>query len=601
MFSSAELIEALRRRRRRSLRPPPPPGEFPPGWRDWFQAMALRPGRVTGARAEDIVAAAAMRKPRVLPAPAGSPGRWRAFGLLWRPGWEPAARDERWVRVTAMSGSLLLHLLLALAAVWLMLIRFHFDAPEAEARDGEEHVLQVEYIGEGTPADAGGGEAGAPAQATAAPEPESLPRPAPAPAEATPLAEIAPAVEAAAPDAQHAAQAEPVEAELLPLPSLQRDAVVEVPVLEVPEVPVATQALQVTEVEVADPRFEVPPPGEVLPDVPPQVQPREVAVRERAVEVELSPATRAPEVPAPRRLELAVPAPASPEVAVRERQPGLARVSAVSAPGLRQPVAVRAPDPAAPEQAVRERSLPMPAPRPEPARPQAVASAAPAAADAAPPSGRASANPGADLPASGASPAAAAADAGAGSTAPAPGPGAGRLAGRPPGALPSTRASDDWGDSDRNVAGGQTGRPGGSGLFNADGSVRLADGGRVGGGLPPGVITEDFEKVDRHGTWLKRPPYDYEPTSFDRFWLPSETLLEEWVRASVTEVLIPIPGTTKSIRCVTVLLALGGGCGIVDPNLQEQPAGARPPPTVPFKRDLQEDQDSLGPPAPPES
>ena len=166
MFSSAELIEALRRRRRRSLRPPPP-GEFPPGWRDWFQAMALRPGRVTGARAEDIVAAAAMRKPRVLPAPAGSPGRWRAFGLLWRPGWEPAARDERWVRVTAMSGSLLLHLLLALAAVWLMLIRFHFDAPEAEARDGEEHVLQVEYIGEGTPADAGGGEAGAPAQATA--------------------------------------------------------------------------------------------------------------------------------------------------------------------------------------------------------------------------------------------------------------------------------------------------------------------------------------------------------------------------------------------------------------------------------------------------
>ena len=182
----------------------------------------------------------------------------------------------------------------------------------------------------------------------------------------------------------------------------------------------------------------------------------------------------------------------------------------------------------------------------------------------------------------------------------APAAGAGQLPGQPPGALPSSRASDDWGDSTRSVAGRQGGNPEASGLFNADGSVRLADGGRVGGGLPPGTITEDFENVDRHGTWLKRPPYDYEPTSFDRFWLPSETLLEERVRASVTEVLIPIPGTTKSIRCVTVLPALGGVCGIVDPNLQEQPAAARPPPEVPFKRELQEDQGSLGPASPPE-
>src|SRR5690606_11887291 len=128
---------------------------------------------------------------------------------------------------------------------------------------------------------------------------------------------------------------------------------------------------------------------------------------------------------------------------------------------------------------------------------------------------------------------------------------------------------------------------------------RLAGGGAVGGGRPPGTRTEDFEKVDRHGTWLKRPPYDYEPTAFDRFWMPSETLLEEWVRKSVTEVRIPIPGTTKSIRCMTTMLALGGACSIVDPNLQEQAAGAREPPDVPFKPELMEDQDALGPRPPP--
>ncbi|HEY4530412.1 MAG TPA: transmembrane repetitive protein, partial [Luteimonas sp.] len=163
----------------------------------------------------------------------------------------------------------------------------------------------------------------------------------------------------------------------------------------------------------------------------------------------------------------------------------------------------------------------------------------------------------------------------------------------------SGRVADDWGDSTRNAPGGQRGTPGGAGLFDGDGRPRLADGGAVGGGLPPGTITEDFENIDRHGTWLKRPPYDYEPTAFDRFWMPSETLLEEWVRKSVTEVRIPIPGTTKSIRCVTVMLALGGACGIVDPNLQEQAAAAREPPDVPFKPELMEDQDALAPRPPP--
>ena len=81
--------------------------------------------------------------------------------------------------------------------------------------------------------------------------------------------------------------------------------------------------------------------------------------------------------------------------------------------------------------------------------------------------------------------------------------------------------------------------------------------------------------------------------------MPNETLLAEWVRKSIKEVLIPIPGTNKRIRCAVALLALGGACGISDPNLNEQPATARPPPDVPFKPHLQEGNGSVRPGAPP--
>jgi hypothetical protein len=45
-----------------------------------------------------------------------------------------------------------------------------------------------------------------------------------------------------------------------------------------------------------------------------------------------------------------------------------------------------------------------------------------------------------------------------------------------------------------------------------------------------------------------------------------------------------------------VLLALGGACDITDPNLQDVEAAARKPPDVPFKPELQENQDALGKP-----
>ena len=157
---------------------------------------------------------------------------------------------------------------------------------------------------------------------------------------------------------------------------------------------------------------------------------------------------------------------------------------------------------------------------------------------------------------------------------------------------------DDWGAASRNRPGGAPADSGERpGLFNADGTPRLADAPAPGRNAP-GTVEQNVADLDRAGTWLKRPPYDYQPTMFDRFWVPHETLLQEWVRKGIKAVSIPIPGTDKKLMCVVSMLQFGGGCGLVDPNVNEQPAIARPPPDIPFKPHLQEDNGSV-PPAPP--
>jgi len=136
-----------------------------------------------------------------------------------------------------------------------------------------------------------------------------------------------------------------------------------------------------------------------------------------------------------------------------------------------------------------------------------------------------------------------------------------------------------------------------SGLLDEYGRPRLAgSGGGAGGGLPPGTIVEDYTNIDRMGTWLKRPPPDYQSGQLDQLWVPHEDILQEWVRRSITNIWIPIPGTGKAIRCTVVLLMLGGGCDIADPNLMDTEAAARQPPDVPFKPELHEDQGSLAAP-----
>jgi hypothetical protein len=161
--------------------------------------------------------------------------------------------------------------------------------------------------------------------------------------------------------------------------------------------------------------------------------------------------------------------------------------------------------------------------------------------------------------------------------------------------------ADDWSKSDRNRDGKTTGATGQrDGMFNADGSVHVVAGsGDAGNGAgergPPGSDTDTWtrDQIAQGGTWLKRPPYGYTPTSLDKYWMPNQSLLQEWVRRGIKKIEIPIPGTTTKISCVVSLLQFGGGCGLSDPNLNDQPATARPPPDVPFKRELQEDNGAV--------
>jgi hypothetical protein len=63
----------------------------------------------------------------------------------------------------------------------------------------------------------------------------------------------------------------------------------------------------------------------------------------------------------------------------------------------------------------------------------------------------------------------------------------------------------------------------------------------------------------------------YEPTRFDRYWIPEKDvlteILEKAVEATSGTVEIPIPGSPGSkLVCSVSILAVGGGCGIVDKN-----------------------------------
>lgn len=547
MFSAAELIQALQRRLRLTTRRGHPPGEFPAGWQAWFDANARRPGVVRGAPPEALVAVLAGRP---LPPPAAAPAtlsRWGAFVSLWRPGWAPSLKAERGLRLAAAGSSLLVHLGLAAFLLWLL-----YGQPPIPAaqRQGQE-VVQVEFIGAGSPEQSGG------EQAAVIPTVQ----------ETAPMVETSPSV-ATGPELPQAAA--PASVDVPPAVTPPRPVEpAPAPPAAAPEQPlVVTEPITPAEMEV----FVLPPPSPRLPDT-------QLAVPELGAPI---PEIADRQVPRPLRATTPTVQSTLPEPALDARVPTVAERE-VAAPLRRAvvrpitPPALAAPQVAVPAPEFRNRPVPTPPARPVAASP--APSLAPAAAAPAP----------SDLPAPrpAAPPSDLAATPPATSAGPQPAPDA-------PGARPTPRRADDWGDAQRAVAGGERGQP--AGLYDADGRLRLGEPpGSASPGMPPGTITEEIADLDRSGTWLKRPPTDYQPSTFDKYWRPSETLLQEWVRRGMKEVSIPIPGTSKKLVCVVSMLGLGGGCGISDPNLNEQPATARPPPDIPFKPELQEDNGSIRP------
>jgi hypothetical protein len=468
---------------------------------------------------------------------------------------------------------MLVELLLALILVWLAYARWG-GAPPPPGED----VVQVEYIGQGTPVEQGGGaptgpapqpRAAAPA-ASASAASSSPTRPTPNPSRAASASTPAPAVAAASvpqpptpPEPAPPVAAQPLEVTQVPVPDTDF-------ALQVPQLETQVEALQAVELPqpVAQRQVDVPVAQVRVPQV--QVQPR--ALPTPAPPLPDAVARDAPrqqlqvQVPGLAAQVQALPAPAAALPGVSERAvPSTS--SQVAVPGLRTGVA----------------ALPMPA---------GAGQATGAGADTGSSNATATAQgsgqtAGANAGEAGGPPSTAGGVQGA-----VAGAGAGPKPGNAPGAWSTPLHGDDWGDSDRNRAGGQAGA---SGVFDADGRVRLPAGSNAAAdaAAAPYVTTEDITDLDHAGTWLKRPPIDYTPTTFDRFWIPRETLLQEWVRRGIKEVSIGIPGSKRKIHCVVSLLQLGGGCGIDNPDMQDQEATARPPPDVPWKPELQENQDVL--------
>ena len=560
MFSASDIIEALGLRRRfKSIRPDTP-GQMPPGWQSWLDGMSASPRAVVGALPADVIAELAQRPLANPPPRVASLNRWQAFGTLWRQQWHAPAREERGMRMFAATFSGLVHLFFAIMLLFLAYVRVP-PPPGAAAGDT---VVQVEFIGEGTPKETGGG-------APQGPQPE------PAAAAAAPAA---PPVEAPSPQPEptppQPTQAEPVAAQPPAEPDVAQAQPEPEPAPPV-EVPPAPQPLEVTQVPQPDTTFVLPPPRPLEVQLP---QPQIVVPEAR------QPTERITRVERPQRqaIEVERVAPQAVRITPVLRAQEQARLAET------RPVAVT-PSPTrelqVPSVRAQVREIPMPSrgTTPSATQPGTSTSTAPSTS---PGATTAATQPAGGQPAPGSG------------VAPAAQPGTGTTPNAPPGAWPSPNVGDDWGVGTRNRPGGPPGTEGAKpGIFKADGTPNLGTTPTPGQNAP-GTVEANLADLDRAGRWLKRPGYEYTPTKFDKYWRPHETLLQEWVRKGIRTLRIRIPGTSTSIECAVSLLALGGACGLSNPDINEQPATARPPPDIPFKPHLQEDNGSvrMAPPAP---
>ena len=568
MTTAADVIAALNQRRQRKSLRPEVPGQLPPGWQGWLDAQPRVDAHAPGAPAPALVDAFAQRPLRAIPRSPAMLGRWAALGSLLRQEWTPDLREERRLRIGVSVADIVLHTVLVGLLLWLMYLRFMALSQPPE----EEEVVQIEFIGRGNVAEGGGAlaTAGAPsAEAAAAPARRA---PAPAPTSGRP--------DAATIDTVPTPPPTQVVADT-PVPERVRE-------LAPPVAAAASQPLQVTEVPTPQPEatFRLPPPRERTVAIP-EVVLREVRPTQQVEDI--------PTVPV-QQVRTLQPRTSQAQVRVPELKDQPVPLDVPQAQRMREIAARATPDIASrqaqlrvPEFRGEVRDIPLPpggAPMPATQPGNGTAPAGTARADGA---GGARGN----AAAAGQAPAGSGAGERPGTTGgrgvAAAGAGAGPALKPAPGGWPGAAKSDDWGASNRNVAGtGNGDGRNGDGLFNKDGSVRLPDEWSQQTGID----------VDRAGTWLKRPGLEYRGTRFDQYWIPQGNLLQEWVRRGLKKVAIPIPGTRTRLECVVSLLQLGAGCYPVNPDVNEQPASARPPPAVPFKPGLQEDNGSLPPPTP---
>ena len=290
MYSATELIEAVQRRLRLVQRRGHPPGEFPPGWKAWLSEAALRPGRVTGATADAMVGVLVARPLAQPPRRVADLTRWQAFSSVWRQQWQAPEPEQRGLRWLATGGSAVVHIALAIFMLWLLFAPPRFDAPPVAG----ELVVQVDYVGEGTPAEVGGpaGEE-APVVATEAPAP-STQSPTNAPAEAERDAVPADPTEPSPPRAPRIADvaAPPAPPLDVPVPEVaQRD-------VPTPSPP-ADQPIAVSEVVPDTPTVEfVLPPTRRTPQ--PRIESPELDTRVPEIAVREVPVPLQARMPAPR-------------------------------------------------------------------------------------------------------------------------------------------------------------------------------------------------------------------------------------------------------------------------------------------------------------
>ncbi|MET1024979.1 MAG: hypothetical protein ABWX87_11800 [Pseudoxanthomonas sp.] len=566
---------------------------LPHGWGIWLRNAPQRHGPLSDAPVDALVEALAARplaaRPRTMPMT-----RWTALrSLLWQH-WDPPPREERGTRWASGIGSLLLHL--GFFALLLLVSLINMPTPPDQT-DGTR--VQLTLIGRGTQGEGGGAGPQTPTtgeQSVAASTASRTPSQ-PRRAESSPT----PAAAATTPPPTPPAAQQEVAAQPAPSTAPQ-------PQPEPPQPAPAEQPLQVTETAQPTQTFVLPPvtPPQIQLQAP-QIPVPQTAARVREIQTTPSQQPVAVHQVTPRPMDVHTPTP--PTAQVRQREiPMPEEVATVQAPTLQAVRPAATPSPiqlrAAPLAQARQREIPMPsAPTSEPADASATTSSA-TSAQAADSSSATAASSSSDATADSARTEQGQAHQASSSTAnpgapPSPVNGGNTAGNQPqsPGAgarvstewgTPGPKTADDWGASNKATPGNDAGAGQGlKGLFNADGSPKLPGDGVGGSTVKPGVPGSRQQArfdADRAGKWLERPAFGYEPSMFDRYWIPGGSLLQDWVRAGVSEMEIPIPGTSKRLRCVVSVLQAGGACGLFDPNKNDQPATARPPPDIPVKR-----------------